>query len=408
MKKLLLMAALLLAACSKTSPPVVQSFTADKTSVTQGGSVTLTFVVTGAAKITITPDPGVVTASPVTVTPQATTTYRLTAANDAGSVSQDLLITVTAPAVPARINSFTALPSQVPAGTPVTLSWNVSNAVSITVSDGSGSPPADVSALPQKVVTPSATTTYTLTVTGLAGTTPLTLTATVVVRIAQPARITSFTASPSGAINQGQIITLSWDGVATSYGPLKTATVEPAANTTYTLTAKAMGGNDTKALPITVTPQPGTTLVYTAPTSGSLQLVADACANPCSSMVFHLVGSTSMRGVALNLPLDAAKVKLDPTTFAAPFATDSPPAAKAVIGSGPLKNTLVLGVARKGNGTLVAPDATPGAEIAHFTLALDPTGGKGTVFDGTGAFSRVQSGAGAALGQIGIGKLVVQ
>src|SRR5207244_2967329 len=125
------------------------------------------------------------------------------------------------------------------------------------------------------------------------------------------------------------------------YGPLKTAKVHPAATTTYTLTATGTGGNDTKTLPITVTAQPGTTLVYTAPTVGSeaLKLVADPC-GACTSITLHLVASAtaSLRGVALNIPLDSAKVSLDPATFAAPFVTDTPPAGKAVLGTGPLKD----------------------------------------------------------------------
>src|SRR5205823_9078199 len=121
-------------------------------------------------------------------------------------------------------------------------------------------PPTDVSAATSKVVTPGATTTYTLTVTGISGTTPATVTASAIARVAAPAHISSFTAS-SSTINQGATATLSWDGTAsswslsdgttsTNYGPLKTATVHPAANTTYTLTATGIGGNDTKTLPI--------------------------------------------------------------------------------------------------------------------------------------------------------------
>jgi hypothetical protein len=416
-KKLILIATVLAAAaCGKKSAPVIGSFTADKSEIVTGESVTFSFVVTGATRITLSPDPGVVTASPVTVSPGATTTYTLRAENEAGAASQDLTVLVKPPATAARIVSFNALPSQVAAGGQVTLSWTVANAVSINVSDGSASPPTDVTAITQKVVTPSATTTYTMTVTGFAGTNPATSIATALARVAAAARISSFTASPS-AINQGQAVTLNWDGSASSwslsdgttntdYGPLKTATVRPSANTTYTLTAKGIGGNDTRPLPITVTPQPGTTLVYTAPAGGSLRLLADC--SSCTPMTFRLVGSIPLRGVALNLPLDATKVSFDPTTFAAPFASDVPPAAKAVFGTGPLKNTLVLGVARKGNGTSVAADATPGAEIAHFTLALVPAGGKGIVFDGTGAFSRVQSAAGAALGQVAVGTLEVR
>jgi hypothetical protein len=422
--KKLILVALLLAACSKKSAPVIQSFTADKSEITAGDSVTFTFAVGGATRITLLPAPGVVTASPVTVAPTGTTTYTLRAENDVGAVSQDLLVTVKPPVTPARIASFNALPSQVAAGKQVTLSWSVTNAASIKISDGSANPPTDVSSATSTVVTPTATTTYTLTVTALPGTTPATVTATAVARVAAPATINSFTAS-SSAINQGDTITLSWDGTATSwslsdgttttnYGPLKTATFEPAPpSVTYTLTATGLGGNATATRSITVTPQPGTKLVYTAPTvaSQALQLVADPC-GACTSIILRLVatGTLSLRGVALDLPLDAAKVSLDPATFAAPFVTGANPAAMAVLGNGPLKNTLVLGAGLKGNGTAVAGDVSA-TEVAHFTLALVPAGGKGVVFDGATlasnpAFKAVIRSAGTAAG-IAVGKLVV-
>jgi hypothetical protein len=370
------------------------------------------------------------------VTPTGTTTYTLRAENDVAAVSQDLLVTVKPPLTSARIASFNALPSQVKAGTQVTLSWNVVNAASIKISDGSANPPVDVSAVTNKVVNPNATTTYTLTVAGLPGSTPATITATTLARIAAPASISLFNPSPSAiTINQGDIITLSWDGTATSwslsdgttttnYGPLKTATVEPAANTTYMLTATGPGGTATLNKVITVTPQQGTTLVYTPPAPGAqtLQLIADTCSTPCTSMTLRLVApaATSLRGVALNVPLDSAKVSLDPTTFVAGFVTDTPPATKAVLGTGPLKNTLVLGAARKGNcptPTTCAPatDASvPVGEVAHFVIGLVAAGGKGVVFDGAAlagnaAFkSRIQSASGAAFGGIAVGKLVVQ
>src|SRR5205807_10263792 len=88
--------------------------------------------------------------------------------------------------------------------------------------------------------------------------------------------------------------------------------------------------------------------------SATLKLVVtDACPNPCTSMIFRLVPATtvSLRGVALNIPLDAARVSLGgPATFGT-FVTGTTPAAKIVIGTGPLKNTLVLGAALKGSGT---------------------------------------------------------
>ena len=423
MKRFLFIAALLAgAACSKKSPPKINSFSADKTDITDGDTVSLSFDVTGATSLTINPTPGTVTTSPVAVTPHVSTVYTLRAANDAGADSKDVSINVKPMPTAAQISYFSALPSQVAPNGQVTLTWSVARATSIKIYDGTTT--VDVTAASQLVVPQlAATTRYTMTVTGAAGTTPASVTATAVARVVALPQIT-FNAS-STSINQGDKVILSWDGTATSwslsdgttatnYGPLKTATVEPAANVTYTLTGIGAIGSVsvTKSLSITVNPSQGTTLVYTAPTaSATLKLVVtDACPNPCTSMIFRLVPATpvSLRGVALNIPLDAARVSLGgPATFGT-FVTGTTPAAKIVIGTGPLKNTLVLGAALKGSGTAPAGDVSP-PEVAHFTLTLNSTSGKGTVFDGTGAFLSIRSSASSPPpSSIAVGTLVVQ
>jgi hypothetical protein len=125
----------------------------------------------------------------------------------------------------------------------------------------------------------------------------------------------------------------------------------------------------------------------------------------------------ALRGVALDLPLDVTKVSLDSTTLALNTAvfTDAAPAAKAALGNGPLKETLVFGAAKKGTGTTPAGDSTLNldAEVASFVLKLVPEGGKGVVFDGSTltanpAFkARLQNASGATMGAIAVGKLEV-
>ena len=82
--------------------------------------------------------------------------------------------------LPARIMSFTAEPSTIKPGESVTLKWAVENPRTTTIE------PAIGRAVPRGElrVTPAATTTYTLTVTGVNGT--LTRTATVTVAGTQP------------------------------------------------------------------------------------------------------------------------------------------------------------------------------------------------------------------------------
>ena len=79
------------------SAPTIASFTANPTSITSGTSSTLSWTVTGATSIAITP--GTFTSTSATgstsVSPTATTTYTLTATNAVGSTTATLSVTVT-------------------------------------------------------------------------------------------------------------------------------------------------------------------------------------------------------------------------------------------------------------------------------------------------------------------------
>jgi len=78
------------------APPAISSFTASPTSITQGQQTTLSWSVTGATTVNIQPDIGNqgLTGS-LTLTPNATVTYTLTATNDAGSTTGSTTINVT-------------------------------------------------------------------------------------------------------------------------------------------------------------------------------------------------------------------------------------------------------------------------------------------------------------------------
>jgi chitodextrinase len=80
----------------------------------------------------------------------------------------------TAPPVPV-ISSFTAAPASATAGQPVTLSWTVSGASAISLTNGIG----DVTGETTVIVNPAATTTYTLTASNAAGSSTATAAVTV-------------------------------------------------------------------------------------------------------------------------------------------------------------------------------------------------------------------------------------
>ena len=91
------------------SSPIIHSFTADQTSITEGENTTLSWQVTDAATVTIDQGVGSVALSGSTsVYPAVTTTYTLTATNSAGSRTATVTITVSLAIIeqPLVIESF--------------------------------------------------------------------------------------------------------------------------------------------------------------------------------------------------------------------------------------------------------------------------------------------------------------
>jgi len=164
-----------------------------------------------------------------------------------------------------NITSFTANPPAYLAPGSSTLSWNVENALAVFL-DGVNVPPAS-----NTVVSPGATTTYTLTATNSAGSSMRTVTVTV----NPPPTINSFTASRR-YVGAGRTVTLNWNASfaqgffitpapgdvtpQTSSNGVGTVNVQPSAETTYTLTASNAFGVSTAAVVVHIV-QPANHLV---------------------------------------------------------------------------------------------------------------------------------------------------
>jgi len=73
--------------------PAIRSFTATPGSFLPGGTVQLSWSVTGATSLSIDPGPGAVTGTSVSVTPAGTTTYTLTATSAGGSSTASTTVT---------------------------------------------------------------------------------------------------------------------------------------------------------------------------------------------------------------------------------------------------------------------------------------------------------------------------
>src|SRR4051812_20832945 len=327
------------AGCDPYAAPVIAQFYADNENPPAGTEIKLIFEVHDAAIISIVPEPGEVIDSPVTVKPRGPTVYTLRAGNNAGWTSKNLTINAHVPAG-AKVLKFQVLPSQAGPGIGRIISWDVQDSVTLQLTGpGLNSRVASAGSIQ---VNPTTTTTYALAGTSTKGFAPIAV--RTVARVLPPAVITSFKATPA-AILQGETSTLTWDGTALSWrmgangttsnlGVAQSLLVRPAATTTYTLLgvgAATVAGPET--VTVQVTPRAGTTLQYTNPPAGGekLRLVADACAAPCTALTLRLLAAApvSLRGVAVDLPVDSTKAALDPATFAS--ALDS---GKAVLGNG--------------------------------------------------------------------------
>jgi hypothetical protein len=239
-----------------TPAPAILDFQGNPTTINLGQSSLLYWQTRNAEQVTISGIGPVGQNGSTSVSPTQTTTYTLTATNQAGSATATVTITVNV--APPVIVSFSANPAQIASGASSTLSWQVQNATSVSISGiGSVNPSGSQS------VSPADTTTYTLTATGAGGT----ATATATVTVLFPATIVSFTASPT-TITAGETVTLSWTtqhAVSASIygiGPVVvngSVEVTPTSDTTYVLTANgAIGPPVTAQVSVKVNPAPPT------------------------------------------------------------------------------------------------------------------------------------------------------
>lgn len=226
----------------------IVQFTAQPSTVRPGESSRLTWLVENADSVTITPQPGDVPLSgSADVIPAQTTTYRLTARLGDQEIHSDVTVTVSTALSDPRIFRFAATPTNITLGQSSTLSWTTEGASEVNISgigrvDSSGS----------MMVTPTQTTTYTLTARGEDG---RTVTAPVIVTVgdANVPRILQFSALPA-SIFPGESSRLCWQvdnateisispTVGGGLGPSDCATVSPAQTTVYTLTARNAAGD---------------------------------------------------------------------------------------------------------------------------------------------------------------------
>lgn len=237
--------------------PIINEFTASKFSIYKGESTQLSWNVSKASEVRISNNIGTVSKNygSISVSPTTSTMYQLAAYNKFGISTRYVLIEVLNDAPPAPTATFSANPTTIDYGASSTLTWNTTNASSVTIDNGIGS----VYPSSNLVVTPKTTTTYTLTVVNPVAT--ITKQATVTVNLPQIPTV-SFSATPSSVISGGSskldwtttnATTVSIDQGIGSVAPSGSRTVTPLANTTYTLTATNVSGTSVKSVNVAVT-----------------------------------------------------------------------------------------------------------------------------------------------------------
>jgi uncharacterized membrane protein YgcG len=216
---------LVIAGCSLSpagEKPVINNFTADPPSVSYGGGTTLSWHVTNATSVDIDHGIGVAArASGSTVAyPGSTTSYRITATNAAGSNSAIVTVAVggSSPVSPGPspqpagtgiqpplVYNFWADPSTLAKGSSTKLSWNVMGAYSVRIDPTVGI----VKTTGSVNVTPSSSTTYTLTASNSGGNVRAMEEVHVLQATPSLPAINWFAASPSSILS-GNSATLSW------------------------------------------------------------------------------------------------------------------------------------------------------------------------------------------------------
>jgi serine/threonine protein kinase/formylglycine-generating enzyme required for sulfatase activity len=266
--------------------PLVNTLTASSSSIKEGESAMLEWSVSNASSVRI--DPGLGLQPPTgsfRVSPAKTTTYTLTATEEAGEASRSISVQVTPLSPPPFVNMFAASPSSIRAGESALLEWQVPNATGVRVDPGLGARPGNGTLR----VFPTETTTYTLVATGAGGEVSRSIVVQVTKPAPVPANVTpdpppavfSFSATPS-SIRSGESALLEWSvmnatavRIEPGLGSEQLAgafRAYPTQTTTYTLVATGAGGEVSRSVIVQVTGPPPAPPPPRSPTGGTTEL----------------------------------------------------------------------------------------------------------------------------------------
>ena len=331
-------------------PPVISTFSASPGNIVSGQVSTLSWQVSGASTVSITGIGNVALTGTQVISPGMSTTYTLTATNQAGSATAttQIILSATAPTTPTTptipktpttpttpaltappLITFTASPTSIQPGGSATLQWNAVGATTVWLNLQT------VPATGTKSVSPTSTTTYTLRATNAAGTVAKAASVAVVQGsspgtttldpgttipvspgITSPG-ITDIMQQPTASIfasgsrvQQGQSATLQWnvsgatevslvgsggDVFFESVAATGTKSVSPTSTSTYTLKATNAVGTTTVAVSVYVT----TPLVTFSASPNPVE------SGQSTTLVWNVTGMTPPVSVSINQGIGA-------------------------------------------------------------------------------------------------------
>jgi len=234
------------------TPPPTVSITADPVSIRYGQSATLMWSSTNATSCDIEPGIGAVGPSgSISVSPTVTTSYTITAIGAGGMATASVTITVAPP--PAPTVHISAYPRRIRQGQSATLRWRSRNAETCDIQPGIGA----VGTSGSMSVSPTATSTYTITAFGPGGV----ASDSVRIIVIPPRPTVSLSADPV-SIRKGEPSTLSWQSTNADSAFIRpgtgevpasgSITVSPRRTTQYTITVTGPGGRARDSITIRV------------------------------------------------------------------------------------------------------------------------------------------------------------
>ncbi len=285
-------------------------FVANPPTINIGQASQLSWRVLNATEVTISEIGQVAAQGTSSVSPQQTTTYRLTARNAVNEENATVTVVVNLPQT--RVFGCFATPTNINSGEAATINYQTENATNVTVS-----PPVsgNIGTSGSFVVNPTQSTQYTITATGAGNQTSVcTVSVTVNTTPAAPPRIIRFTATPASIVS-GQHSTLNWqvenaDTVTIDNGVGTVALtgsqdVAPTQTTTYTLTATSRTGTSTAQVTVNVTQGVQiTTFTANPPTSPApgTNVTLTCLANNATSVTIAGAGALSPNGTVVVQP----------------------------------------------------------------------------------------------------------